>query len=65
MITTTTARLIRCRYLRRNGQQCTAEVADPDMEVLLCPKHLVRARAWTPYEERTAYKTDIEHTTRR
>ena len=32
-----------CRYLRRNDVRCTAEVADPDGEVLLCLKHLAAA----------------------
>jgi phage terminase Nu1 subunit (DNA packaging protein) len=35
--------MVTCRYLRRNEQQCTAEAADPDAEVLLCTKHLARA----------------------
>ncbi|MFI6329870.1 hypothetical protein ACIBBG_16405 [Micromonospora chersina] len=38
-----TDRLIRCRYLRRNNAQCTAEAVDPDGQVLLCTKHLARA----------------------
>jgi hypothetical protein len=32
-----------CRYLRRNDERCTAEVADPDGEILLCTKHLAYA----------------------
>lgn len=32
-----------CRYLRRNGNQCTAEAADPDGDILLCIKHMARA----------------------
>ena len=35
--------MIRCRYLRRNEQLCTAEAVDPVGEVLLCSKHLARA----------------------
>jgi hypothetical protein len=35
--------MIRCRYLRRNEQQCTAEAADQEAELLLCTKHLGRA----------------------
>ncbi len=35
--------MIRCRYLRRNEQQCTAEAADQVGEILLCTKHLGRA----------------------
>lgn len=35
--------MIRCRYLRRNDQQCTAEVADEQGEILLCTKHLSRS----------------------
>ncbi|MFI0484868.1 hypothetical protein [Actinomadura sp. 9N215] len=38
-------RIVRCRYLRRNEQQCTAEAADPVAELLLCTKHLARAMA--------------------
>lgn len=33
----------RCRYLRRSHDQCTGEAADPNGEILLCPKHLARA----------------------
>ena len=36
-------RLTRCRYLRRDANQCTAEAVDPDAEILLCTKHLARA----------------------
>lgn len=42
---TPTDRLIRCRYLRRNSQQCTGEAVDPDGDILLCTKHLARAIA--------------------
>lgn len=35
-------RAIRCRYLRRSGEQCTGEAADPTAEVLLCIKHMAR-----------------------
>lgn len=35
-------RVIRCRYLRRSGEQCTGEAADPTAEVLLCIKHMAR-----------------------
>ena len=33
-----------CRYLRRNGEQCTAEAMDsrPDAEILLCQKHAAK-----------------------
>lgn len=31
-----------CRYLRRNGEQCTAEVLDPEGSVLICAKHAGR-----------------------
>ncbi len=41
--TDTPARKVTCRYLRRNDEQCTAEVTDPAAEILLCPKHLARA----------------------
>lgn len=45
VITTTqhTERRITCRYLRRNDERCTAEVADPEGDILLCTKHLTRA----------------------
>ncbi|MCW2904186.1 MAG: hypothetical protein JWO67_6451 [Streptosporangiaceae bacterium] len=33
-------RRVTCRYLRRSGDQCTAEVAEPDGEILLCTKHI-------------------------
>ena len=32
-------RIITCRYLRRDGNQCTAEALDPDADILLCAKH--------------------------
>lgn len=32
-----------CRYLRRNDEQCTAEAAAPEADILLCTKHLSRA----------------------
>lgn len=35
-------RAIRCRYLRKSGEQCTAEVLDPNAPVLLCSKHTAR-----------------------
>jgi hypothetical protein len=35
-------RLIRCRYLRANDEQCTGEVLDPAAPVLLCGKHTAR-----------------------
>lgn len=38
-------RLVRCRYLRLSGEQCTGEAADPQGDVLLCTKHLARAVA--------------------
>jgi hypothetical protein len=33
--------VIRCRYLRRNEEQCTAEALDssPDAEIVICQKH--------------------------
>ena len=37
-----TARYEQCRYLRRNGEQCTAEAVDPAADVLLCIKHMAR-----------------------
>lgn len=40
---TTTDPIVRCRYLRLNDQQCTAEAADPNAEILLCLKHMARA----------------------
>ncbi|MFG2002313.1 hypothetical protein ACGFNU_24485 [Spirillospora sp. NPDC048911] len=38
----TTKQIIRCRYLRRSGEQCTGEAADPAADVLLCLKHMAR-----------------------
>lgn len=35
-------RLVRCRYLRLSGEQCTGEAADPQADVLLCLKHMAR-----------------------
>ncbi|WP_431881551.1 hypothetical protein [Micromonospora chalcea] len=47
-MSTTTGRIIRCRYLdthpRRGVNQCTGEAVDPDAELLLCTTHL--ASAW-------------------
>lgn len=40
---TTETRRTTCRYLRRSGNLCTAEVVDEHGEVLLCAKHLARA----------------------
>jgi hypothetical protein len=37
------ARLVRCRYLGRRDDRCTAEAVDPDGEILLCAGHLARA----------------------
>lgn len=37
-----TDRIVRCRYLRRNDEQCTGEVLDPNAPVLLCGKHTAR-----------------------
>ena len=33
--------MIRCRYLRRNDEQCTGEALDPseDAEIVICAKH--------------------------
>lgn len=36
------SRLVRCRYLRQNDEQCTGEVLDPNAPVLLCSKHAGR-----------------------
>jgi hypothetical protein len=38
-----TTQIVRCRYLRLSGAQCTAEAADPTADVVLCTKHLARA----------------------
>lgn len=35
-----------CRYLRRSGDQCTAEAVDADTDVPLCSKHLGRVMAF-------------------
>lgn len=36
-------RRVTCRYLRRNGDQCTAEAVDPDHEFVVCIRHLALA----------------------
>lgn len=36
-------RRVTCRYLGKRDHQCTAEVVDPDGEILLCTEHLGRA----------------------
>lgn len=36
-------RLVRCRYLDRWADQCTAEAIDEHGEILLCTAHLARA----------------------
>ena len=36
-------RRVTCRYLGKRDNQCTAEVVDPEGEILLCPEHLGRA----------------------
>ena len=33
-------RKTRCRYLKRDGNQCTAEAVDDTADVLLCAKHV-------------------------
>lgn len=35
--------MITCRYVDRHGNRCTAEVLDPDGELLLCLRHTVAA----------------------
>ncbi|MBX6387022.1 MAG: hypothetical protein IRZ07_29270 [Microbispora sp.] len=35
-------RRVTCRYLRRNGEQCTGEAVDSTADVLLCIKHMAR-----------------------
>lgn len=54
-----TAKYTQCRYLRRSGDQCTAEAVDPTADVLLCIKHMARvvehARAtYTRYRREAA-----------
>lgn len=34
--------IVTCRYMRRNGEQCTAEAIDPDGLILICAKHAGR-----------------------
>ncbi len=36
-------RIVRCRILGRQGNQCTAEAVLADGEILLCSKHLGQA----------------------
>ena len=39
-----TAKYAQCRYAKRTGERCTAEVIDPDPEaVQICPSHALRA----------------------
>lgn len=46
-----------CRYMRRSGERCTAEVADEYGDVLLCVKHLARAVAMAKARTAEAKKT--------
>lgn len=48
-------RLTRCRYLRRNDQQCTGEAIDPDAPILLCLKHAGRVMALVMGRTATGY----------
>lgn len=54
-----TERIITCRYLRRDGNQCTAEAVDPEADVLLCGKHL--ARAYTMVRAKAGYLDRVLH----
>lgn len=50
MATSTTAStpsqpVIRCRYRRQSGEMCTAEVLDPNADILICAKHAARVMA--------------------
>lgn len=36
-------RIVTCRYLRQNGEQCTGEAVNDEAEILICTKHLARA----------------------
>lgn len=54
-----TGRLVRCRYLRRCGQQCTAEAAEPAGEILLCTRHLGEALALVRAQRRQALHRTI------
>jgi hypothetical protein len=40
--TPTHERRVSCRYLRRSGEQCTAECLDPEGDILICAKHAAR-----------------------
>jgi hypothetical protein len=42
MTTITAERITTCRYLRRNGELCTAEALDPEGNILICMKHAGR-----------------------
>lgn len=35
--------MITCRYVDRHGDRCTAEVLDPEGELLLCTRHTAAA----------------------
>ena len=54
-----TKRITTCRYLRQDGNQCTAEAVDPEADVLLCGKHL--ARAYTMVEAKADYLRRVLH----
>ena len=47
-------RLARCRYLRRNDEQCTAEAIDPDADILICAKHAARVMRLIATQRETA-----------
>lgn len=49
---------VQCRYLRRSGERCSAEVADEHGDVLLCVKHLARAVAMAKARTVAARKTE-------
>lgn len=36
-----TTRFVQCRYIRRNGEQCTAEAMDTSVDslIIICSKH--------------------------
>jgi hypothetical protein len=37
-------RIVTCRVLNRNGNQCTGEAVDETAELLICTRHLAEAQ---------------------
>jgi hypothetical protein len=53
-----TDRKVRCRYVRMNGERCTGEAIDPLEDIVLCPKHAMRAHhVWLRYYKAARART--------